>query len=240
MNFINKWNEDFASANPKTVLDFFIKKYDKKIALASSLSIEDQVLTDIVLRVNPDTEIFTIDTGRLPEETYQLIDQTNERYNTKIKVYFPKGNIVENLVSTKGLFSFYESVENRKECCHIRKIEPLKRALSDLDAWIVGLRREQSVTREDLQLVEHDEGNNLTKINPLINWTEDQVWDYLKKNNIPYSSLFSQGYKSIGCAPCTRAVSEGEDIRAGRWWWENPDTKECGLHVKEIVQNGQS
>lgn len=238
MDIINKWNNEFASADPKTVLKFFINKHKKKIALASSLSIEDQVLTDIVLKVDPDTEIFTIDTGRLPEETYQLIDQTNERYNTKIKVYFPQSDLVENLVSTKGLSSFYESVENRKECCHIRKIEPLKRALSELDAWIVGLRREQSITRGDLKLVEYDDVNNITKINPLINWSENRVWDYIKENNIPYNTLFNQGYKSIGCAPCTRAIGEDEDVRAGRWWWENPKTKECGLHIKEVIQNG--
>lgn len=221
-----------SSSEPVKVLEYFLEKYNEKVALASSLSIEDQVITDMLLSISKEAKIFTIDTGRLPGETYKLIDDTNKKYDIKIDVYFPEHTTVENMVKSKGINLFYESIENRKECCGVRKIEPLKRALSGLDAWITGLRREQSVTRTNAQMIEEDKVNGLVKINPLIDWTEKMVWNYIKERNVPYNALYKKNYLSIGCAPCTRAVLQGEDIRAGRWWWENPETKECGLHSR--------
>lgn len=231
-------NKKFESADTLSVLDYFLNIYKDKIALASSLSIEDQVLTHMILSISNEAKIFTIDTGRLPAETYNLINKTNLQYKIKMDVYFPNNNSVEEMVKTKGINLFYESVEYRKECCNVRKIEPLKSALSGLEAWICGLRSEQSVTRSNMKLIEFDSANNLLKINPLINWTEEMVWDYIKKNNVPYNSLYKKNYKSIGCQPCTRIVTTGADIRSGRWWWENPETKECGLHIQQENKNG--
>lgn len=215
-----------------TVLGYFLKTYGRKIAFASSFGAEDQVLTDLILRTDPDAKIFTLDTGRLPEETYRVMEQTCRKYGIKIDVYFPKDSEVEALCHAQGINGFQESIENRKECCRIRKILPLQRALEPLDVWITGLRRSQSPTRETMRLVEWDEANTLIKINPLIEWSEEKVWNYITNFQLPHSALHAQGYPSIGCAPCTRAVGEGEDIRAGRWWWENPEHKECGLHFK--------
>jgi phosphoadenosine phosphosulfate reductase len=229
---IQALNEQFRNASPEDILHYFLSEFAGKIALSSSLGAEDQVLTAMVAAINPKTTIFTLDTGRVFPETYDLMARTNERYNIKIKVYFPDNEAVEKMVNNKGINLFYESVENRKECCHIRKIEPLKRAFADLDVWICGLRREQSITRFSTQRVEWDEGNGLIKLNPLIDWTEKDVWDYIKLHNIPYNALHDQGFPSIGCQPCTRAVKSGEDVRAGRWWWEQPEQKECGLHKK--------
>ncbi len=225
-------NERFSNAEPIELLTFFLDKYQDKIALASSLGAEDQVLTQMVLSISKDARIFTLDTGRLFPETYDLIDRTCKKYKTKLEVYFPKSEAVQNMVEAKGINLFYDSIENRKECCYNRKLEPLKRAFSGLDAWICGLRAEQSVTRTDIKVVEWDENNNIVKINPLAKWTEKEVWDYIKEKGIPYNPLHDKGYPSIGCQPCTRAILPGEDIRAGRWFWENPDTKECGLHKK--------
>jgi len=232
-NRIEKFKKLLADKGTKEVLDFFINDLGVKVSLASSLGAEDQVLTDLMYEVNKDADIFTLDTGRLPKETYDLIERTNEKYKKKIKVYFPQTQEVESLVNEKGMFSFYNSIDDRKECCYIRKIEPLKRALKDLDVWITGLRREQSITRDKMELIEWDEANGLLKINPLIDWSEDDIWIYIKRNNVPYNKLHNQGYPSIGCEPCSRAVKEGFDIRSGRWWWENPEHKECGLHIKE-------
>jgi phosphoadenosine phosphosulfate reductase len=159
------------------------------------------------------------------------MDAIRQKYNVKIKVMFPKTPKVEKMVRTKGLNLFYDSIENRKMCCQIRKIEPLNRALKGMSGWMTGLRRQQSVTRTDMKKVEWDSVRNMVKINPLMDWTSQQVWDYIKKNGVPYNKLFDLGYASIGCAPCTRAIKPGEDERAGRWWWENPETKECGLHA---------
>jgi phosphoadenosine phosphosulfate reductase len=229
---VKKLNEKFKNSSATEVLEFFLNEYKGKIALASSLGAEDQVLTKMVCDIDKESKIFTLDTGRLFPETYDLIHRTNSKYGIKMQVYFPDASRVEEMVNNKGINLFYESIENRKLCCGIRKIEPLKRAFSGLDVWICGLRREQSVTRSDMQIVEWDEGNNLIKINPLIEWSEKQVWDYIKEQKIPYNTLHDKDFPSIGCQPCTRAILEGEDVRAGRWWWENPDTKECGLHKK--------
>jgi len=229
---IDDLNEKFQGANVDEVLSWFLKEFKGKIALSSSLGAEDQVLTQMVTGIDKEATVFTLDTGRLFPETYDLIHRTNNKYGIKIKVYFPEAARVEEMVGEKGINLFYESIENRKLCCHIRKIEPLKRAFKGLDVWICGLRRDQSVTRHNMKLVEWDEANGLIKLNPLIDWTEQDVWDYINENKVPYNPLHDKGYPSIGCQPCTRAIMEGEDVRAGRWWWENPDTKECGLHKR--------
>jgi phosphoadenosine phosphosulfate reductase len=240
MNKIDELNSKFINAHPEEILKFFLNKYKDKIALASSLSIEDQVLTDIMLKLDKNCKIFILDTGRLPYETYKLIDSTNSFYDYKLNVYFPQQTLIETMVREKGINLFYNSLEDRKLCCFNRKVEPLKRALSGLEAWICGLRKDQSVTRENIRTIEVDETNNLLKINPLINWTEEEVWNYIKENNVPYNQLYDKNYRSIGCAPCTRAVREGEDLRSGRWWWENSQTKECGLHFRNEDANGLS
>jgi phosphoadenosine phosphosulfate reductase len=228
---IEKLNKQFSQSAPEEALQYFINLFGNRIALSSSLSIEDQALTRMVREINPASRIFTLDTGRLFAETYSLIDKTCLQYG-KIEVFFPDYTQIQEMVNTDGINLFYESVEKRRRCCHIRKLEPLKRAFAGLDAWICGLRREQSVTRHDMQLVEWDDGNSVLKINPLINWTEEQVWQYIRQHNVPYNVLHDRHYPSIGCQPCTRAVEAGEDIRAGRWWWESPDHKECGLHKR--------
>ncbi len=229
---IEAWNEEFGKGSPENLLQFFLKEFKGRIALSSSMSIEDQVLTEMVIGIDPETRIFTLDTGRLFPETYDLIDRTSKKYKKNIEVYFPESSEVEEMVKEKGINLFYSSIENRKLCCDIRKLRPLARAMKNLEVWITGLRKEQSITRVDMQMVEWDENNHLLKINPLINWTEDDVWQRIKEKNIPYNPLHKKGYVSIGCQPCTRAILPGEDPRAGRWWWENPETRECGLHKR--------
>jgi len=219
-------------------LEKYLINYKGKIALATSLSIEDQVITDMVLKIDSSIKIFTLDTGRLHTETYQLIDRTNEHFNIKIDVYFPNYYPLEKFIKENGINSFYKSLENRKQCCAIRKIEPLKRALKGIDIWIAGLRKEQSLTRTNLRIIDKDPLNNNLKLLPLLNWSEKDVWQYIKKNNLPYNPLYNQGFASIGCAPCTRALTVPGDLRSGRWWWENPETKECGLHLSKGVSNG--
>jgi phosphoadenosine phosphosulfate reductase len=229
---IEALNQKYSKATAEELLSGFLSEFKGKIALSSSLGIEDQVLTQMVCNIDKSTKIFTLDTGRLFPETYDLIHRTNQKYSIKMSVYFPDAGRVEEMVNTKGINLFFESVENRKQCCNIRKIEPLKRAFVGLEVWICGLRREQSVTRQDMQRIEWDEANGIIKLNPLIDWTEEEVKEFIKAHGIPYNPLHDKGYPSIGCQPCTRAIFPGEDIRAGRWWWENPDTKECGLHKK--------
>ena len=206
-------------------------RFGRRVALSSSFGAEDMVLIDMLMRVDPQARIVTLDTGRLPQETYNVMDATRERYGTDIEVFFPQADAVQAMVAEHGVNLFYHSVDFRKLCCGIRKTEPLKRALAGLDAWITGLRREQSVTRTAVHKIEWDESNQLVKVNPLADWTQDDVWTYIREHNVPYNALHDRGYPSIGCAPCTRAIQPGEDQRAGRWWWEHPDTKECGLHV---------
>lgn len=231
-NQIEVLNQKYASATATELLEGFLTDFKGKIALSSSLGTEDQVLTHLVSQIDKNTKIFTLDTGRLFPETYDLIHRTNSKYGIKLAVYFPEAQKVEQMVGSKGINLFFESVENRKLCCNVRKIEPLKRAFSGLSVWICGLRREQSITRSDMQKIEWDEANGLIKLNPLIDWTEADVMRFIKENGVPYNPLHDKGYPSIGCQPCTRAILEGEDIRAGRWWWENPETKECGLHKR--------
>jgi phosphoadenosine phosphosulfate reductase len=223
-------NKKFATKPADEILAHFLPAYGSRIALASSLGLEDQALTDMALKIDRHARIFTIDTGRLFPETYSLIDKTNRTYGIRMEVYFPENGPVERYVRTNGINAFYESVEKRKECCRIRKIEPLKRALSTLDAWICGLRQEQSVTRAGVRVVEWDETNGLIKINPLAHVGEQEVREYIKTHHVPCNILHDRGFPSIGCRPCTRAVQPGEDVRSGRWWWENPEHKECGLH----------
>lgn len=229
---IETLNQKFINTNPQEILEYFIKEYGKESALSSSLGAEDQVLTDMMLKLDKSANIFTLDTGRLHPETYNVMDETNLKYSVKLDVFFPKNEDVEKLYETQGINGHFESIQNRKNCCGIRKMEPLKRALKPLKVWITGLRAAQSVTRTDMPIVEFDEHFDVIKVNPLINWSEEDVWEYIKANNVPYNKLHDQGYPSIGCAPCTRAVKAGDDIRSGRWWWENPEHKECGLHAK--------
>lgn len=217
--------------SPLEIFDVGSRISGEGLKFACSFSIEDITVIDLLkTRLNHFT-IFAIDTGRLNEETYEVAENISMRYGIDIEWYFPDRQAVEKLESEKGLFSFRSSLENRKECCRVRKIEPLQRALSGASGWITGMRREQSVTRADQQPLESDHVNGgLLKINPLTFWTEAEVWDYVKRNRLPVNELYKNGYTSIGCAPCTRAIREGESTRDGRWWWENPEHRECGLH----------
>lgn len=201
-----------------------------KVVFSTSLGQEDQVLTDVICKNKIDVEIFTLDTGRLFYETYDLIEKTNARYKTNLKIYFPDPADVESFVTQKGVNAFYESVENRKSCCFIRKVKPLNRALAGASVWITGLRAEQSDNRKDMPMIEWDEQRQLYKFNPLINWSFEEMINYIKEHNVPYNTLHDKGFISIGCAPCTRAIEPGEEARAGRWWWE-ASHKECGLHT---------
>jgi phosphoadenosine phosphosulfate reductase len=211
-------------------LQEIVSLYNGGVVFSTSLGQEDQAITYMIAKQKLPIEIFTLDTGRLFQETYELIDKTIARYKVPVKVYFPNASRVEEMVNAKGSNSFYESVENRKECCFIRKVEPLNRALQGARIWITGLRADQSANRNDVQVAEYDAARNLIKINPLIDWTFEQLLQYLADNNIPYNPLHDKGFLSIGCQPCTRAIEPGEDIRAGRWWWETSQ-KECGLHA---------
>ncbi|MCK2126640.1 phosphoadenylyl-sulfate reductase [Thauera aromatica] len=206
---------------------------DGELAFANSFGAEDMVLTDLILANALPIEIFSLDTGRLPAETYTLIGDVERRYGTKLKIYFPDAGAVEHYVRSHGINAFYDSVELRKACCGVRKMEPLRRALAGKKAWITGLRAAQSVTRSGLPVREFDAANGLEKLNPLSDWSETEVWAYIRIHDLPYNALHDQFYPSIGCAPCTRAIALGEDVRAGRWWWEDPASKECGLHVKK-------
>lgn len=229
---VKELNDRFKDASPEEILAYFLPEYGDRIALASSLGAEDQVLTDLIIKTKADARIFTIDTGRLFPECYQLIDRTNDKYDIRIEVFSPDHTGVEQYVKDHGINAFYQSVELRKACCHCRKLEPLRRALSTVDVWICGLRASQAVTRAGIDVVEWDENNGLIKVNPLAHWSEEQVWDYIKAHRVPYNKLHDKGFPSIGCQPCTRAIEPGEDVRAGRWWWEDPEHKECGLHKR--------
>lgn len=199
-------------------------------ALASSLGAEDMVLTDLIAKHAPVIEIFTLDTGRLHAETYRLLQQITQNYALRVRVVYPSGDALERLVAERGVNGFFNNVASRKACCEVRKVAPLRRALAGKRAWITGLRRAQSVTRASLPLQEYDAANGLEKFNPLADWREQEVWAYVRRFGVPYNALHDRGFPSIGCEPCTRAVTPGEDIRAGRWWWEEPGGKECGLH----------
>ena len=227
---IDKLNETLSGKQPSEILAYFISENKDKVGFGSSLGAEDQVLTHMISKIDKSVRIFTLDTGRLFPETYQLIEETNQKYGINIEVFFPGNAAVEKMVKEKGINLFYQSVENRKLCCHIRKIEPSKRALKGLNVWITGIRKDQTISRFFNKLVEWDDANKLFKVNPLLHWTQKHVWDYIRSNEIPYNKLHDKGYPSIGCQPCTRAVQAGEDLRSGRWWWEQTEHKECGLN----------
>lgn len=207
-----------------------LHEYHPRAAFASSFGAEDIVVTDLLVRQRKDARIFTLDTGRLPEETHDVAERVRTHFGVAIETYVPEREPVERLMRDKGPFSFRLSLDNRKECCGIRKVEPLKRALAGLDLWITGLRRGQGATRTELRKLEWDDAFGLLKLNPIADWSEERVWDHIRAYELPYNALHDRGYPSIGCAPCTRAVEPGEDIRAGRWWWEQASHKECGLH----------
>jgi len=201
--------------------------------LANSLGAEDMVLTDLIAELQLPIAVFSLDTGRLPAETYDLLDRLRERYpSLALQVFYPRSDALEAWVGLHGVNAFYKSVELRKSCCALRKVEPLSRALAGRQAWITGMRRAQSVTRSELAVSAYDDDHGLMKFNPLADWSEQEVWEYIRTRDVPYNALHDRHYPSIGCAPCTRAIAVGEDLRAGRWWWENPENKECGLHVR--------
>ncbi len=221
-------------------LKFLSKEFQGKITFSSSFSFEDQVIAHAILNEQLPISIFTLDTGRLFPETYSVWSKTNEHYNTKIKAYYPEHVVLEKYLNTKGPNAFYESAVNRKECCHIRKVEPLIRALKGNAVWVTGLRAEHSASRNNLELLEWDDVNQIIKFHPLLHWSTEEVRKFINQNNIPYNSLHDKGFVSIGCAPCARAIQPGEDFRAGRWWWEDSSKKECGLHVKTETPNQNS
>ncbi|MFO7879809.1 MAG: phosphoadenylyl-sulfate reductase [Bacteroidota bacterium] len=210
---------------------YMAKVFPGKVIFTTSFGLEDQVITDYIFANDLPVKVVTLDTGRMFEETYKVFSRTRERYDKNIDVYFPDKEAVQKLMTDKGPYSFYESIENRKECCGIRKVEPLHRALKGMECWITGIRRDQNENRHDMHELEWDEGYGLYKMNPLVDWTLEAVESFIRKNNIPYNTLFDKGFVSIGCAPCTRAIKPGEDFRAGRWWWEQSSGKECGLHT---------
>ncbi|HEX6970669.1 MAG TPA: phosphoadenylyl-sulfate reductase [Limnochordia bacterium] len=216
---------------PEDVIEWALGRFHPRIAIATSLQAEAMVILDMAWRINPEVRVFTVDTGRLPVETYEMIDRVRDRYGVKVEVLFPETDVVEAMVREHGVNLFYKSVENRLLCCHVRKVRPLTKMLQTLDAWITGLRREQWATRANIRKIEldHDHGG-VVKVNPLADWTKEDVWDYIKENDVPYHPLYDKGYTSISCAPCSRAVAPGEDPRSGRWWWEVNAPKECGMH----------
>ena len=229
---IEKLADEFESKNAQEVLKWAFDTFGTKIALASSFGAEDVAIIDMMAKIDKNrARVFTLDTGRLNQETYDVMDAIRIRYGMPIEVYFPDQKEVEDMVRARGMNLMYESVENRKLCCEIRKVHPLNRALSSLDGWITGLRRDQVLTRAMTKKIEVDSDHGgIVKVNPLADWTSDMVWDYIRKNNVPYNKLHDMGFPSIGCEPCTRAIMPGEDPRAGRWWWEDAAQKECGLH----------
>ena len=231
---LQKYNALLASKTIVEKLQYLVENHSGKVIFTTSFGYEDQVITDMVFKNNIDIEVITLDTGRLFPETYKVYRSTLEKYKKPIKAFFPPADKVEELLLKKGPFSFYESLENRKECCYIRKVIPLKRALKGNEIWITGLRASQSENRSDLNFFEWDAANEIIKYNPLLNWSLDDVKSYIKENYVPYNVLHDKGFVSIGCQPCTRAIQPGEDFRAGRWWWEQgAGKKECGLHVTE-------
>lgn len=227
---IQQLNESLKT--PQEVLKWSLENLHPRLAMASSFGAEDVVVIDMLMKINPKARIFTLDTGRLNQETYDVMDAIRKKYNVNLEVMFPDQNEVEQMVRVNGLNLFYDSVGNRKLCCGIRKVHPLNRILSTLDGWITGLRADQTEVRSSANKIEFDEQHNgIIKINPIIEWTWEQTWDYIKKHDIPYNKLHDKGFPSIGCEPCTRAIKSGEPLRAGRWWWESDSQKECGLHA---------
>jgi thioredoxin-dependent adenylylsulfate APS reductase len=219
------------TSSAEEVLSWGLEEFHPRLAISAAFLPEDMVVIDLAHKINPDVRVFTLDTGRLPQETYNLIDEVRGRYDINIEVMFPDAQDVEAMTRKHGLNLFYTDKSLRLLCCHVRKVIPLERALANLDAWVTGLRAGQNVTRADIVKVEVDHAHgDVIKLNPIADWTKDQVWDHIRANKVPYSALYDQGYTSVGCAPCTRPIKPGEDDRAGRWWWEPAEDKECGLH----------
>ena len=231
----------YENSSPQDVLHWAIARFGSRLALCTSFQVDGMAILDMAWRIDPTVRVFTIDTGRMPQETYELLDQVRERYQLEVEVYFPEATQVERIVRQHGVNLFYREVDLRMLCCHTRKVLPLRRVLEGLDAWVTGLRRDQASSRAETQKIEidHDHGG-LVKINPLAEWTEAQVWEYVRAHGVPTHPFYSQGYTSIGCAPCTRPTENGEDARAGRWWWENGGNgavKECGMHCS--IESGR-
>ncbi len=225
--------EALRSASTEEVLGWIERRFGATAAIASSFGPEDIVLLHLAQRHAPSVRVFTLDTGRLPPETYELIEVLRRRFDLELETWFPDHKDLEQLVSRRGHFSFRQSLEDRRECCRLRKVEPLRRALADRSAWVTGMRRDQSSTRAAVEVLEWDvDHGGIAKVNPLANWSVHEVWAYLRKNGLPWNELHDRGYPSIGCAPCTRAVKHHEDERSGRWWWESDEHRECGLHVR--------
>lgn len=235
---VREWNEKLAGAPPEEVLRWAAATFSPKVALASSLGAEDQVLVAMIAHERLPISVFTLDTGRMFPETYELIARTSDRLGVPVRIYFPDAADVEEMVRLHGIDLFRDSVAARKRCCAVRKVGPLRRAQAGLDAWVCGLRSGQGATREKVAVVEWDEASALVKVNPLASWSEAQVWDYVHENDVPYNPLHDAGMPSIGCAPCTRAVEPGEDPRSGRWWWETAEQRECGLHARGTAVSG--
>ncbi|MCB9530207.1 MAG: phosphoadenylyl-sulfate reductase [Myxococcales bacterium] len=230
---LERLDRRFADAPAEAAIEYAIERFGSRLVVASSFGAEDVVLIDIAARIDPSVRVFTLDTGRLHQETYEVMDAIVERYGIRLEVMVPNQVSLQELVREKGNNSFYASIEDRRECCQVRKLEPLRRVLDTADAWVTGLRREQSITRAEVATVERDITNGgLVKFNPLASWSRADVWTYIERHGVPYNRLHDRGFPSIGCAPCTRAVLPGEDERAGRWWWERPEHKECGLHAR--------
>lgn len=229
---VGRLADEFESKTAQEILRWALDTFGQRVALASSFGAEDVAIIDMMAVISKEgTNVFTLETGRLNQETYDVMDDIRARYGIKINAYFPDQKEVEEMISSRGMNLMYASVENRKLCCEIRKVHPLNRALKELDGWMTGLRRDQAATRSDTKKIEIDSAHGgIIKLNPIADWTSEMVWDYIKKNNVPYNKLHDAGYPSIGCEPCTRAVQPGEDPRAGRWWWESAAAKECGLH----------
>jgi phosphoadenosine phosphosulfate reductase len=220
-----------ASATPEEILSWAVENFHPRMAISCSFgNPEGLVLIDMLHRIEPELRVYTLDTGRLPQATHDLIDRVRDRYGVAVEVIYPEAEAVQAMVREHGMNLFYESLEKRQQCCRVRKVEPNRRYLAGLDAHITGLRRQQNVTRAGVAKVELEQGGRLVKINPLVDWATSDVWDYVRKNGVPVNRLHAEGFPTVGCAPCTRAVRAGEDVRAGRWWWEQPETKECGMH----------
>jgi len=233
-NTIKSLNEEFSNKTPQNILEWCIKELNQNIALASSFQAQGMVLIDMLMRIDNNARIFTIDTGRLNQQTYDVLDVVRSKYNNKIEVLFPDRNEVEDMVNEHGINLFYKRVENRLMCCQIRKVNPLNNFLKTVDGWITSIRSEQTAARAEAEKFELDTlHGNILKVNPIVDWSEEMVWDYINKNKVPYNKLHDIGYPSIGCEPCTRAVKEGEDPRSGRWWWETDSAKECGIHFDQ-------
>lgn len=230
---IERLADELETAPAEEVLRWALETFGDRLAVSSAFLVEDMAVIDMAHRVDPTVRVFTLDTGRLPQETYDLMDEVRSRYGIDVEVQFPDAAEVEWMVRRHGLNLMYSDKAYRLLCCQVRKVFPLERALAGLDAWVTGLRREQNVTRVGVRKVELDAAHgDIVKVNPIADWAKDQVWEYVRANEVPYSALYEKGYTSIGCAPCTRPIEPGEPDRAGRWWWEDPDSKECGLHAQ--------